>query len=210
MASEEREVSGFTAVDLGTVGTVFIELGERDSLRIEAEDNFMQYIETEVRDGVLHLETRAGVNILPTQPLFYYLTVEELDGIIVSGLGNVEAPEINTGRFSVSITGGGNIDMEKLEGDQLEVDISGLGDLNIDDGAVGEQSITISGGGNYKADEMASDKAQVDISGLGSATLWATDQLTVDISGGGSVRYVGNPSVDQNVSGLGRVERIGE
>lgn len=210
MASEQREVSDFKAVAFSGVGTILIELGEDESLRVEGEDNLLQYVETEVSDDTLHIGIRDGVNILPTQSMFFYLTVQEIDELALSGLGNVDAPDLEVGRFSVDISGGGDINLAGLEADELDVSISGLGDLHIDDGAVTEQTISISGGGNYNARYMASDVANLDISGLGSATVWAMEQLDVEISGGGSVRYVGDPTVNEDVSGVGRVERVGE
>ncbi len=210
MSSEEREVSDFTAVDFAGIGTVLIELGEEEALRVDAEDNLLQYIETEVRGDTLHIEIRDGVNILPTQSMFFHLTAREIDDLSVSGLGNIDAPDLKAGQFSIGISGGGDINLAGLDASELDVNISGLGDLNIGDGAVEEQTISISGGGNYSARDLASDVTNIGISGLGSATLWVTERLDVDISGGGFVRYLGNPTVEENVSGIGRVEKIGE
>jgi hypothetical protein len=210
MASEEREVSGFTAVDFAGIGTVLIEIGEDEALQIEAEDNLLQYIETEVRGDTLHIELREGVNIIPTQSMFFHLTARELDRLSVSGLGNIDTPGLESNQFSVNISGGGDINLDELEANELSVDISGLGDLHVDDGSVEKQTISISGGGNYNGQDFTSNIAKVVISGLGSATVWATEELEVDISGGGSVRYKGDPTVDENVSGIGRIEKIGE
>lgn len=210
MTTEDREVSSFTALELATIGNVEIELGNEESLRVEAEDNLIQHIETEVRDNTLRIKNRRNVTILPTQAIFYYVTVKDLDSISVSGLGNVNTPDLQADNFSINISGGGDIEIEALEAERLSVEISGLGDLTIADGEVGLQEVVISGGGNHQTRDMASDEAEVNISGLGSATLWVRNHLDVVISGGGSVRYIGNPDVDQNVSGLGRVERIDE
>jgi hypothetical protein len=209
IAAEEREVSDFSAVDLAGVGTVIIDFGEQEALRIEAEENLLPYLESEVNDGTLTFSVRDEVNILPTQAIFYYLTVRDLEGITVSGLGNIDVPPLETPDLDVSVTGGGDINLEELQAENLNVLISGLGDLNVDGGEVGATNVTISGGGNYNARELASDEVEVSITGLGSAAVWARDQLDASISGGGSVRYAGHPQVTENVSGLGEVEPIG-
>lgn len=210
MVSEEREISGFTAMDFAGIGTVIIELGEEEALRIEGEDNLLQYIETEVRGDTLHIEMREGVNIIPTQSMFFFLTAREIDRLSVSGLGNIDAPGLEADQFLVDISGGGDINLDDLEANELSVNISGLGDLRVADGSVEKQTVSISGGGNYNGQDFSSDIAKIAISGLGSATVWALEELEVDISGGGSVRYKGNPSIDENVSGVGRIERLGE
>jgi hypothetical protein len=208
--SESRSVSAFRVIDLRTVGNLVVEIGDDESLRIEAEDNIIDKIMTTVDDNSLIIETEEDENILPTESINYYVTARNLDELIVSGLGDFELPELNADDFKVTISGGGNIDIDELQAGRLDVNISGLGDLYIGGGKVDSQQITISGGGNHKARNMASREAAIQISGLGAATIWVEEQLDVNISGGGSVKYAGNPNVDQNISGLGDVEQIGE
>jgi hypothetical protein len=204
------EVSGFSSVDLATVGKLVVETGETETLRVEAEENLLKYLEIKVQDGELRISDRENVNLVPTKGVFFYLTVKELETITISGLGDVELPAIVAPKFSVEISGGGNVDIEELTADVLELEISGLGDLSVDGGTVGQQVIVITGGGNYGARHLDSDVADVQVNGLGKATVRVRDRLDVTISGGGSVEYFGDPSVDQNVSGVGHVKRIGD
>ena len=63
VVEEVREVSGFTGVALlEGIGELTIKGGETESLRIEAEDNLMPYLETEVRKGTLEIDVQDGVN----------------------------------------------------------------------------------------------------------------------------------------------------
>ena len=206
LATEERRVSGLSAVDLGSLGHLVIELGDQEMLRIEAEENLLEYIETDVRGNTLEISTRRGINLNPREPINFYLTIQSLDSISVSGLGDVEAPGLEADEFSVEISGSGDVSLDSLVASRLRVDISGLGNLDIEAGQVDDQDIEISGDGDYNARDLESNTAEVDISGLGSAILRVSDHLEANISGGGSVRYYGDPSVDKNVSGLGRVE----
>ncbi len=210
MSEENREVSGFNAVALDGVGTIFIEQGDRESLRIEAEENLLQYLETEVESQTLNLTIRRGINIVPTQGVFYYLTVQDLEEIEVNGLGNVDIIDLQTPKLALSINGGGEINAQTLTADELDVVINGLGNLDLGDGEVGDQSVQIDGGGNYNARNLASEMAEVAINGLGSATIWASDTLDVTIDGGGNVNYVGKPQVTQEINGLGEVGSIDE
>lgn len=229
IASETREVSDFSGVVLAGWGNLHIEVGERESIRIEAEENLLEYIETEVRDGRLEIRHRRRTVLRPTEPINYYLTVKQLDTVAVTGAGKVDAPLLVASRFSLrisgagsigiagleaervdlDITGVGDIDVGTLEADQLDVDISGAGNLGIAGGSVRTQEIGVSGGGNYNAKGLQSVEAEVRLSGLGYAVVRVSDRLTVSISGAGSVQYVGNPSVDKNISGVGKVQQIG-
>jgi hypothetical protein len=210
IVSEERKVSDFSKISLSGFGNLYLEVGDEEALVIEAEDNFLEHIKTEVRGQTLEIKYSDYVSLQPTESINYYLTVKELDDISISGLGKVEIPELQTSSLRVDISGGGDININNLEADTLIISISGLGKLDIAGGEVAEQRINISGGGDYTADELTSLNATVDISGLGNAMVSVEDTLRVTISGGGSVKYIGNPEVTSDISGLGNINQIKE
>jgi hypothetical protein len=209
VVEEDRAVSGFTGVALAGIGELTIEAGGRESLRIKAEDNLMPYFETEVRNGTLEIGVRDGVNLNPTRPVRFYLTVKELDTVVLSGSGNIEAPDLEAERFSVTISGSGDVEVGDLSADTLNVTISGSGNLDIAGGQVEEQDITISGSGKYQAGDLRSESVEITISGSGNATVWATDSLNVRISGSGSVDYYGTPRTTFSGSGSGKLKSLG-
>jgi hypothetical protein len=205
---ESRQVSGFTRVTQASVGNVFIEQGDEESLRIEAEDNLIPLFEFVVSGQTLRIQTRQNVNILPSEPINIYITMPEIEGVSVSGLGHIRAGELETSDMFVQISGGGGVDIEQLRADRLDVRISGLGNLTIADGAVDAQEVRMSGTGSYDGVDVPSDEANVHISGLGSVRVHVTGTLRATVSGSGSVRYAGNPRVEKRVTGLGNVERL--
>jgi len=209
IVEEGREVSGFTGVALAGIGELTIEVGERESLRIEAEDNLMTYLETEVRNGMLEIGVQDGVNLNSTRPVRFYLTVEELDTIVLSGSGNIEAPDLEAERFAIAISGSGDVEMGDLSADTVDAVISGSGNLDIAGGRVEEQDITISGSGEYQAGGLNSRSVEITISGSGNATVRATESLDVRISGSGSVNYYGNPRTTFSGSGSGKLRSLG-
>ena len=133
---EERSVSDFNAVTLAGMGTLIIEYGDEEALTIEAEDNLIEHIETEVRGDTLVIGIENGYTFNLNAPLRYYLTVDDLEAIQVSGLGDVEVDPVEAESFSVNISGAGDIDIDSLEADKLDVNLSGLGNLKIDGGEV--------------------------------------------------------------------------
>jgi len=230
VVEETRTVSGFTGVELATVGTLHIQVGDSESLRIEAEDNLLEYLETGVRGGRLRIETREDVNLHNTRPIHYYLTVTDLDTIVISSSGDVEAPDLQARRFSVTISSSGNLEMGDLEAgtvtvnitssgnvtmgtlraDTLEVDISSSGNLEIAGGQVERQTVTISSSGEYTAQDLQSAEADVRLTSSGSATIRVRDRLRANLSSSGDVHYVGNPMVDAKTTSSGKVVQIGE
>jgi hypothetical protein len=208
VVEEERPVTGFSEVVLAGIGDLSIEIGETESLRIQAENSLMAYIQTEVHDGTLTIRTRD--NLRPKRPIRFYLTVKELDKLMLSGLGDIRASDLEASHFAVRISGVGDIDIGELDAKRLDVIISGSGDLEIGGGQIAEQAIIISGTGDYRAGDVRSDVVEITTSGVGDATLWATECLDVQTSGSGSVSYYGSPRVDFSRSGTGSLESLGD
>ena len=210
VVEETHAVSGVTGVELATLGTLHIELGDTESLRIEAEDNLMEYIETDVLSGKLRIGTRDDVNIDPKRPVNYYLTVKGLDTIVISSSGDIQAPDLEAGLFSITIASSGNLEMGVLNADTLEVHISSSGNLDIAGGAVKTQNVTISSSGSYTAQDLESGEAEVRINSSGSVTIWVLDHLKANLNSSGDLRYRGNPTVDATANSSGDVINIGE
>jgi hypothetical protein len=210
VVEESREVSDISGVNLATIGDLTIAVGDTESLRIEAEDNLMEYFETSVRNGKLRIETQDNVRLETTKPVHYYLTVTGLDTIEITSAGNIEAPDLVAGEFSITISSAGDLKMGDLNADTLEVDIGSTGNLDIAGGEVKSQDITIGSTGNYTAQDLASDEAEVRLRSTGSATIWVRDQLQANLSSSGDLRYRGDPTVDATTSSTGEVIQIGE
>jgi len=208
LAEETRAVSGITAVELAMPGTLHIELGATDSLRVSAEDNLMGSIQTEARGGELVLQTSPGIDLQPREPIDYYLTVTALDTLIVSSSGDVEATDLSATHFSLSISSSGNVALRSLQAETLEVTISSSGNLIIDDGQVGWQQITLSSSGNYLANDVDCLEAVVELSSSGNATIHVQDSLRVTLSSSGMLYYIGSPQLQAEVSSSGKAVQI--
>jgi len=225
MDEEIRNISGISGVNLATLGNLYIELGREEKLVIKAEDNLLEYFETDVRNGVLTIDTRRNTNIRPRKKVSYYLTVKELESIKISSSGDIEAPDLKTDRLKfsvsssgdlstgeldvkfldVSISSSGDIFIPDLQANTIDVNISSSGDLDIDQGNVEKQDVSITSSGNYQARNLESREARVHISSSGDAYLSVEDYLSVRISSSGNLYYSGNPRLEQNTSSSGRV-----
>ncbi|BBB47942.1 head GIN domain-containing protein [Pelolinea submarina] len=205
---ESRYITGIQSVDLNGIGKLVITQGNRESLEITADENFLEYIQSDVSGKNLYLGVRENVNLQPTRDIVYHLTVKQLNAVETSGLGSIEIKSLETDDLHINISGAGNINIADLAADKLDMEISGLGNVNIA-GKVTEQNIGISGAGNYQADDLYSRSAKVKISGTGSAKIWAADTLTLDLSGMGNVDYYGDPTINMDISGMGKVNSLG-
>ncbi len=210
IVQEARPVSSFSRIDFGGIGNLYVELGDTESLTIEAEDNLLQYLETDVIGDRLEIHITPNKNIQPKEQINYYLTVVSLDSVELSGLGDIQLPTLEATDFTLEISGAGNISIASLEAKSLDVTLSGLGSLRIDGGTVSDQRVEISGSGSYDARDLENQQAAITVSGLGSAVVQVSDSLEADISGSGNVNYYGSPTVTSQISGLGSLNRRGD
>jgi len=209
IASEERSVSDFERVALHTSGEMSIEQGDHEALTIEADDNVLPYILSEVRGDELYIGFKDNVSLIDTQKIHYRLTVKDLSALILSGSGSVSCPQLKSENLRVIISGSGDVSLRKLEAKQLKSDISGSGKIDLE-GKTEEQTIELSGSGDYRAGDLESEKATVLVSGSGRVKVWARKSLKASISGSGDVSYYGTPNLAQSVSGSGKLVSLGE
>jgi phage baseplate assembly protein gpV len=208
-ATEDRPVSGFHAVESSGSFYVYITQGSTESVKVEAPDDVIKNVLTEVKDGTLHIYTKEKFtwkNLFNNKKVSVYVTVKNIDAISLSGSGSVTFKDgINTsGNASVHVSGSGNIS-GKLTAKALDASVSGSGNLKLS-GSAHDQNVSVSGSGGYSARDFTSSNVSVSVSGSGSASVYASENLNAHVSGSGGVHYGGNPkNIAKSKSGSGSV-----
>ncbi|HWQ46395.1 MAG TPA: head GIN domain-containing protein [Longilinea sp.] len=204
LVEENRSVSNVEAVQFTSVGQLTIVQGDSESLVVEAEDNIISHITTEMEGSTLVIGFDDGADnmVTPTRMITYTLTVTDLHDIELSGAGNISMDELTADDVTIRLSGAGNIDIGTLTATTITVSLPGAGNISIN-GTVNEEELELSGFGNYNAHDLQASVANVNVSGAGNASVWVTDTLNVGISGAGSVEYYGTPDITQSISGVG-------
>ena len=182
LVAEIRDVSGFNEIVVLGSGNVIVDVTGSESLEVEAEDNLMEFLTTEVVGGRLELGFESGQLLSPRRDITYTITASQLTGVSIQGSGDIDATSIDTDTFSVEISGSGDVDTVGTS-DHLKV--------------------TISGSGRFDGTDLEAATGEVRVSGSGNVTVNVTDELEVTISGSGDVKYIGDPSLNSKVSGSG-------
>jgi PBP1b-binding outer membrane lipoprotein LpoB len=209
--SENRDVSGFNAIDFSTIGKINVMQGDKESLNISGPDNLVPEISTTVNNGTLIIKNKENITINPLNnenPLVFTIVVKDLTSLNLSGAGDVQIETLSTPSLDINMSGAGKVQQNQITTDNLKLIISGVGGIDIT-GQATQATIDISGAGSVNAPDLKIQTANVTISGLGGATVWVTDQLTGDISGAGSVSYYGTPQTNTTSSGLGSFKSLG-
>jgi hypothetical protein len=211
VVSETRDVSDFRAIEISYPAQVLVRQGAKESLEIEAEDNLLPNLKTQVRNGTLEIFYRreGGKHVNPTKTVKITIVVKDVADVDFSSAGELIIEALETDSLDVSLSGAGNVELDEIEVKALQVNMSGAGSATAT-GIADDLDLSISGFGDFKGGDLHSKDARVDISGAGSATVWADDDLNAQVSGAGSVSYYGSPTVTRQISGVGGVSHIGD
>ena len=210
VVSQTREVHTFSAISISYPAEVLIQQGKAELVKIEAEDNLLPQLSTEIKDGTLSVTNKVsdwGERVRPNKPVKITITVKDLREFDFSSAGSVRIEKLQTDALKVQLSGAGKLEIEQLTAKTLDCSLSGAGSFSAT-GTADHLSLHLSGVGSFDGSDLAALGADVQLSGVGSATVRVKNDLTAQVSGLGSVRYYGSPQVHEHVSGLGSVNKI--
>ncbi len=186
--SESRSVSKFTSIELAGSGNVTVQVGKPQSISVEADDNIVPLIETTVKGSKLVIGIKSNTSITTKQPIRITVTVEALDGVSITGSGNVTVKDLNADHINIELSGSGNITVE---------------------GSAKDLQVTLNGSGTIMTGDLKVESANVKLTGSGNITVNASQSLDANLSGSGTIKYRGNPpKVNQKVTGAGVINSI--
>ena len=211
--NEQRNVPAFSEISFRVPGTVHLKQGNTQSVEIVTESSTLKDIITEVNGRQLVI--RFPVRNIFAQNYYYgkidiYITVPEVQGLFVSGSGDIVSEEkISSRIIDLSVSGSGNIVLNDLYAERVKVTVSGAGNINVNsNGIADELNVAISGSGNVKAENFEAQNVNVNITGSGNCLAFSNGSLKVRIFGSGNVYYRGNPSLDISIVGSGGVNEM--
>ncbi len=207
-----RNVPSFSEISLRIPATVFLKQGKKQHVEILANESVVEKIITEVKDRklVIHFPKRTLFQKnFKSGNILINITVPEVDGLFVSGSGDIVAKnEIESRILDLAISGSGDINLAVLDAERLKAAISGSGDITIKDGGVANEfNVSISGSGDVHAGGFEAHNVKVATAGSGNTSVHAIDNLKVSIAGSGNVYYSGTAAVDAKVAGSGNVKK---
>jgi hypothetical protein len=200
------QLDDFSGIRLSISADVYLTQGNTQSVRISAQQNIIDLIETQVEDNIWKIKTEE--NIDDHAPIKIYITVPRMTYVKLSCSGDIYTENTFTGNdlVEVGISGSGDLRF-KTTARSIEATISGSGDIELD-GSTENLNISISGSGDVDAKELMSSNCEVKISGSGGAKVHATQNLNVRVSGSGDVYYKGSPNVQSRISGSGDLQSM--
>lgn len=152
---EARPVSGFTGINASSVFDITVTKGNTESLSIEADNNVLQHVRSEVRNGVLHLYLDNPNQLRNIRTLRAAVVVRNLDQVTLSGACKLTANDVFTSDdFKINCSGVSNLEVNINTG-QLSIGMSGASKVRMKAEVTGEVRMNLSGTSNIQGELKA-------------------------------------------------------
>lgn len=204
----ERNVEGFSkvAVSHGLRATITMDVDE--SLKVTADDNLLQYIDTYVRGNTLIVERQKHISFRGSYTVNVAIGAVELTSVSGSGGSYITvANEVESADFDIDLSGGSRFDGDITSTGKVSVELSGgsVGNLT---GSANSLTTKVSGGGRLGSYDFEAGDVVATLSGGSEARLTVNNTLKVTGSGGSRFYYKGNPEITSDLSGSSKIEKV--
>lgn len=206
--TDSRNLGYFEAIKASQSIAVYVTKGEQDEIRIEADDNLLEYVVTEIESNRLRIAMKEGVNTEPSTRVKVFVSTPKLTGLKSSSSSKVYCE----GKFSgddlkLDVSSSGFIEMH-FSGNSVAVKGSSSGKVKL---AGSSDHFQFKGSSSTRIDAREFVAKRVKARGSSSARLAieVTEELDADLSSSARVEYKGNPDkVLSDVSSGGKVRKM--
>lgn len=192
MVTRDVAVRSFDALQASGVYELKLSQGDKESVRIEADENLQDLFQVRNEGSRLVIDMKKGekVNLRTKNKLRVYVTFRNLKQIDLSTVGNVQSDEqLSFAALSLSNRSVGNVDLD-LKADRLDMQNSSVGNVKLR-GQATDAVVKNSSVGSLEAGAFVVQTLNIDNSGIGSAEVNAAKELKVRDNSMGKVRNRG-------------------
>jgi hypothetical protein len=206
IVQEDRAVQNFHALDVSIPGRVVVHIDSAYSVRVQAEESILPYLETELDGSTLRIFFSRSV--YDADDVVVTVSGPNFDGFDISGSASITCDDaIDGATLRADVSGSGDLRLPDADFDRIEAEISGSGDIVVK-GKADQLDAEVSGSGNLSAEDCPVANADVRVSGSGELRCNVSGLLKARVSGSGDVRYRGQPQLDVSISGSGEVKPL--
>jgi hypothetical protein len=204
VVEETREITeDFTTVSSSEGIEVFVTQGADFDISVEADENIMDLIGTDIKNGKLKIHSIENIGRATKK---VYVTMPKVTGLLASSGSHLSTENtIMTDKLEVDASSGAIINAN-VKATNMEIDASSGANITLE-GTANEVYVDASSGANIKAKDLSTLVATADASSGANISINVSDNLTAEASSGGNISYQGNPSVQKNKSVSGSVHK---
>ncbi len=209
ITTEERKTQDYDEISVAGFFDVELISGAEGNISVEAEENLIDYIVTEVKGDRLVIKTKNGYSLKTSMNKSILITVpfKDIDKVSLSGSGDVITKDkISSSNFSTNLSGSGDVNLD-IDANSVTANVSGSGDIRLY-GNASSFHCNVTGSGDIHAYELKAEDVDASVTGSGDVRVYCDGILKANIVGSGDVKYQGNPTKEiSKVVGSGDVSK---
>lgn len=186
VVTKNISLDDFQSIGLSIKAKVIVKKGSQQSISIEAQQNIIDQIQKEVKNGSWEITFGNNVRARDFKDVTINITIPTIKALSIAGAGDIVTADAFDGL------------------DEVKLSIAGAGDIEFL-GSANSAKVSIAGSGDVQAEKFTVKDCKVSIAGSGSCYVDVSGELKASIAGSGDVKYKGSPKVSISAAGSGRV-----
>lgn len=204
----ERSVGAYDEIASAGWFDVILVSGKEGEITLKGEENLLEYIKTEVKDGKLVIKKEKGVNLQSSgwkNGMEITIPVEEINAVSFAGSGDLMSKTtLKSDDLKASLAGSGDVTLS-VDVSEFKASLSGSGDM-IFEGNTDNFVVSVAGSGDIAAFDLTANHVEANVAGSAKIEITANQSIKARVSGSGDIVYKGNPSkIDSKSSGAGDI-----
>lgn len=194
IVKENREITTYNKISVNGFFEVELVPAENNTVLIEGDENIINILTTEVKDGTLFISTVNEQPVIASRKhkIKFKVPYSTLQEISLIGCGTITSNKIiKSDNFKVTVDGPGSIALS-IKAVHIDSWVLGSGTINIK-GTAQKFMCKVVGSGNIKGYGLNAENVVAFISGSGNAQVNSTTAISGKIIGTGNITFSGEP-----------------
>jgi hypothetical protein len=208
--SRNYQVGNFQEIDVAGPYDVNVRTGANPGVSAQGPQKMLDHAVVEVRGNALVIRSENHVGVFNWSfgshgRTVFTVTVPQIRSAAMAGSGDLNIDKVSGDQFEGKMAGSGDLGVGSLNVQSLKLEMAGAGDAKIGSGQVQNADYSIVGSGDIDAPGVTTQQLKVSIAGSGNVKAHATGAADVSIMGSGDVDVSGGAKCTVNKAGSGDV-----
>lgn len=192
--TENRNVKGFTSVDVAEGISVELTMDKKESVQVIADEDIIDNVVTELKGDALYIHIKGTNKIFRNKKVVVKVSAIKINSLESSSGSSITSMNlIESDELKMSVSSGASLKIS-FKAPNASCDASSGASAKLK-GAAKFFEADASSGSTISASEVKAAKVNADVSSGASIKVHAEEELVAEASSGGSINYSGSPKV---------------
>jgi len=191
VVSQSRNISSdFDAISASQGLDVYLKMGDDISVEVEADENLLDIIVTEVEDGVLRIYSDKNIRSAKSRKI--YVTAKSLTSLrVTSAAAIISENTINSDELELKATSAANLNL-KLNVNTLSCNSTSAAEIKLE-GSANNFTVKSTSAAEVRAKNLETKVCDASVTSAANVSVTVSEELDANATSAGSIRYYGTP-----------------